>query len=246
MKRLFFVLACACGLAGGAFGAEVRDSVHLHGTLREGAVNGLLVDKAFYLVGYDSLLLIPQWVGYHLIKADLKKRVDRKDFPFYPELQAPQGRRALPSDYNGSGFDRGHNAPAADFVRSRPAMRASMSMVNITPQYPDCNRRVWMRLEKAVRDSVKKYGEGWIVTGSFWMSEDSVRLWPGVNAAVRGIGRGVAVPTHFWKVFLLKSKNGQAVYAFLVPNVSKVPGNWKRYKIPVARLEEISGMGFFK
>ena len=54
-------------------------------------------------------------------------------------------------DYRGSGYDRGHLAPAEDFEWSAEAMSDSFFMSNMSPQDPSFNRGIWKRLENRVR-----------------------------------------------------------------------------------------------
>lgn len=51
------------------------------------------------------------------------------------------------SDYRGSGYDRGHLAPAADMKWAPAAMSESFLMSNMSPQDPGFNRGIWKKLE---------------------------------------------------------------------------------------------------
>ena len=76
----------------------------------------------------------------------------------------PEQFRALLKDYRGSGFDRGHQAPAADFKHSQAAMDETFLLSNISPQVgKGMNRDYWARIETWVRtlaqdERAKRYG----------------------------------------------------------------------------------------
>jgi endonuclease G len=71
---------------------------------------------------------------------------------FRPDDRLPKDwPRVTPSDYTGSGFDRGHMSPNADRYGSREAADATFLMTNITPQTGDLNRGPWQKLEAYLR-----------------------------------------------------------------------------------------------
>jgi endonuclease G len=93
-------------------------------------------------------------VAWRITRADLGK-LDRED-SFRPDDRLPKaGPRVTPSDYTGSGFDRGHVCPNADRYASREAADATFLMTNMTPQTGDLNRGPWQKLEAYLRRSLR-------------------------------------------------------------------------------------------
>ena len=94
------------------------------------------------------------WVAYELTKEEVSGTVKRKD-AFRSDPTISTGSAVL-SDYKGSGYDRGHLAPAADMKWSKKVMSESFYMSNMSPQDPSFNRGIWKKLEEKVRDWLLK------------------------------------------------------------------------------------------
>src|SRR4030042_53848 len=85
-----------------------------------------------YVLAQDARLKIPVWVQYILKPENLTGNIERTD-DFRPDNSIPNGARSELSDYSGSGFDRGHMAPAGDMTRSTKVMSESFLLSNMVP-----------------------------------------------------------------------------------------------------------------
>ncbi|ELU17263.1 hypothetical protein CAPTEDRAFT_192841, partial [Capitella teleta] len=63
---------------------------------------------------YDQAKKIPSWVAEHLTAWNLKGGAERQKCNFRSDASLPEMFRSKNEDYRGSGWSRGHMAPAAD------------------------------------------------------------------------------------------------------------------------------------
>lgn len=108
----------------------------------------------------------PVYVAERLNNAilqDAKKH--QRTNKFYADARLPMAERAELDDYHGSGFDRGHMAPAGDMATDA-SMAQSFSLANMVPQYAINNRKAWAGIEKATRKYVMRAaGDVYVITG---------------------------------------------------------------------------------
>src|SRR5690606_31134956 len=124
----------------------------------------------------------------------------------FTDARLPSAERAQLEDYRGSGYDRGHMAPAADMPNAQ-AIAQSFSLANMVPQAPQNNRKTWVGIERATRQYVMRAkGDDHVFTGPVFL---------GNQVSTIGNGR-VMVPTHLFK--LVYDPNTNRAWAHWVEN----------------------------
>ncbi|XP_074900934.1 nuclease EXOG, mitochondrial isoform X2 [Buteo buteo] len=72
---------------------------------------------------------------------------------------------AVNEDYLGSGWSRGHMAPAGDNKFSTRAMAETFYLSNIVPQNYENNAGFWNRMEMYCRELTERFEDVWVVSG---------------------------------------------------------------------------------
>ncbi|KAI1246693.1 hypothetical protein MGN70_010572 [Eutypa lata] len=211
--------------------------------------------RSALISSFDRRLRNPQWVVEHITAASLAQRDgDRKHSVFAEDEAVPPKFRALLKDYFRSGYDRGHQVPAADARWSQAAMDDTFYLTNMCPQVGEgFNRDYWAHLEDFCRRLTVRYPSVRVVTGPLYLPkrDPADGKWY-VRYEVIGNPPNVAVPTHFYKViFAEDGKPGDAgegnvaIGAFVLPN-APIP-NAKPladFEVPVEAVERASGLEF--
>jgi endonuclease G len=191
----------------------------------------MLVTHQAYSLSYLESVEQALWVAYRLDYQMITGDAERKD-NFTPDPQVPTGSSDL-FDFKGSGYDRGHLAPAADMKLNQLVMDESFYLSNITPQLPSFNRYIWKDLEALVRSWVTPSEPLYVVTGPLFFDDP-----------IQTIGDNrVGIPTHFYKaVFDFTGSQTRAI-AFLLPH--DAAGDFDSYVLSVDELEQIVEVDFF-
>jgi endonuclease G len=157
-----------------------------------------------------------------LLDAKDEERTNR----FFPDARLPSGERAKLEDYKGSGYDRGHMAPAADMPTAQ-AMAQSFSLANVVPQARINNQRTWAEIEKSTRRYVMRAsGPVYVFTGPVFARQRPAQT----------IGDGVWVPTHLYK--LVFDASTRRAWAYWVEN-----SNEARVAPPISYQELVQRTG---
>lgn len=220
MRIFSFILVMAvlqCGLAQGFYGLLPEGENIIHHT--------------HYSLSYSEQHEQAEWVMYELTATEAQGAYSRTD-DFRPDPAVATGSAEL-NDYKGSGYDRGHLAPAGDMAFSVTSMTESFYLSNMSPQEPSFNRGGWRSLEGLCRAWALEDGELYIVTGP-------------VLSRTRGkIGvSGVSVPAYYYKIVFDIDEDGARSIAFLMPNTS-IRGDLQAYIVSVDSIEKLSGIDFF-
>jgi endonuclease G len=201
---------------------------------------------------YDRRTRNPSWVAEHITPESLAmKNADRKHSAFAEDTSIPAIFRAKLSDYFRSGYDRGHQVPAADAKWSQDAMDGTFMLSNMCPQVGEgFNRDYWAHFEDFGRKLTGRYPSVRIVTGPLYLPHrDPDGKWR-VNYEVIGTPPNVAVPTHFYKVIFAEDGSNSptskvALGAFVLPN-ARIPNDksLSDFEVPLEAVERASGLEF--
>lgn len=203
--------------------------------------NNYLLVNNYYALSYNRARAIPNWAAWRISKAELGDYPRPNPDPFRPDDRIPKGwTRVTPTDYAGSGFDKGHLCPSADRSGSTEGMTATFFMSNMTPQTPDLNRGPWQKFEAYLRTLVTRGSDVYIYAGVY-----------GEDGKVR---KKVTIPTNDWKVAIavpagspISSINdGARVIAVDMPNVKAIKNaDWQVYRTTVRQIEGRTGLNLF-
>jgi endonuclease G len=176
--------------------------------------------KAF-VAFYNPTYRQSELVVYSVTANRLKGKVSRSIASFQVDPLEKSSHHT--TDYTGSGFDRGHLAPAADMVWDETAMKECFYTTNIAPQYPGFNRGEWKSLEERVRKEA--------------IERDSLVIYVGVifeGAQKKGV---LWVPTSFYKVIYDPKEN--STISFIFPHVMKLE-NYGKYVSNLSQVEKVA------
>jgi endonuclease G len=200
---------------------------------------------------FDRRLRNPSWVAEHITPESLSQsNGDRKHSSFVEDGAVPEKFRGKLKDYFRSGYDRGHQVPAADAKWSQDAMNDTFYLTNMCPQVGEgFNRDYWAHFEDFCRRLTTRYPSVRIVTGPLYLPKrDSPDGKWRVSYEVIGNPPNIAVPTHFYKVIFAEDgtvAGPVAVGAFVLPNAA-IPNEkpLTDFEVPVEAVERASGLEF--
>ncbi|MBS4169120.1 DNA/RNA non-specific endonuclease [Parachlamydia sp. AcF125] len=205
----------------------------------------IMIKRPGYTLEYDGRTRNAQWVYECLTAESLKGKVSRDPFPFQEDPRIPKIFQNTLEDFKGSGFDRGHLAPAADHQANPDTLRDTFYLSNMSPQVAQFNRGYWAKMEKYVRDLTKSSKTVHVLTGPLFLPCVAENGKKYVHYQVIG-PNNVAVPTHFFKVIARETEAGSIqTEAYVLPNqqiAKEVPLN--QFKTSVQEVEKASGVLF--
>lgn len=213
--------------------------------------DNFLMEKPEFTLSYNRDRGTANWVSWHLDSTWVGslQRVDT----FRPDPAVPaEWYRVLHTDYQSSGFDRGHMVPNADRdpETSMPINQATFLMSNMIPQSPDNNQGPWADMENDLR-TLLPGNELYIVAGGAGTGGT------GSNGFAATIANGkVTVPASTWKCALVlpamlgddlaRVTGATRSICVVMPNVQGIRNNdWTTYLTSVDAVETLSGYDLF-
>lgn len=191
-----------------------------------------VIKHSGFTLAYNEQHETASWVAYKLTGLQTTRLDYERTDNYTPDPKVTTGT-ANDDDYKGSGYDRGHLAPAEDMAWSETTMTESFYYSNMAPQEPGFNRGVWRRLEELTRFWASYYDSVFIATG------------PVLTPGLRTIGaEEVSVPQYFYKVVLYyNNKNAKAI-GFVMQNKPSA-ATLKSFAVPVDSVEKLTGLDFY-
>jgi endonuclease G len=180
---------------------------------------------------YDPAERIPLWVAEQVKKSNFSGNAERDQLDFFQDTDIPVDALPRASDYAGSGFDKGHMAPAANFKSSQVEMNATFRFANAVPQTPESNRGVWKQLEDATRELAIRRGDLYVVTGPVFLQSPRVKL-----------KNRISIPDATYKIIVDPKR--QMMTGFVIPNNSSLGQNFRSYQVKVREIERLTGLNF--
>lgn len=182
-------------------------------------------------VNFNSSLHVPNYVVWELTADETNG-----ENPRYNKFMTDPDVDGCPDtwDYNYSGYDRGHMAPAGDMKWSHEAMRQTFYLTNICPQSKALNTGAWNRLESNCRKWAQRDSSLIIVCGP--VIGDKIDEYIGDSR--------VAVPKRFFKVILAPFACPIRGIGFIMPN-DRVEGGMQAVAVSIDSVEAVTGYDFF-
>lgn len=167
--------------------------------LKQHATDRALCYDAFAIL-HSGESKTPVFVAEKLTRESMAETPQKRSDHFFEDARLRASERATLDDYKGSGYDRGHMAPAGD-MRTAEAMAQSFSLANMVPQAPEHNRGTWA---KTVETPTRIYasratGDVYVITGPVFVP--NIAQSPSI-----GPGR-VHVPKFLFKLVYDQSRN---------------------------------------
>ena len=148
-----------------------------------------------------------------------------------------------PELYESNDLDRGHLVRRMDPGWGPDAEEANedtFHFTNCSPQHKNLNQKTWLNLEDYIGKNAKKYGmKVNVFTGPVFRSDDRV---------YRGKYK---IAAEYWKVAVMVKDDGNlSATAYiqtqknLIDNLEFAYGSYKTYQVPVATIEDLTGLDF--
>lgn len=145
--------------------------------------------------------------------------------------------------YQKNDLDRGHLVRLLDPCWGKDAKQAhqdTFHFTNSAPQHKNLNQKIWLELEDYVLKNANTHKlKVTVFTGPVFREDDMIYR------------KKYQIPAEFWKVVVLVKKDGKlSATAYLqtqknmIDNLEFAYGEYKTYQVPVAKIEQITGLNF--
>lgn len=195
-----------------------------------------------YSLLYDTDLKIAYWVAYPLCNWYINGSGKRTDAWDYDPQVSKSLQANLSSSYPAKNYDRGHQLPSGDRLRSNAINAQTFYYTNMTPQTDKkLNQAIWADLEDAVRGWSSATDTLYVVTGAMptTTTDQTIQYTTDIDS------KKIAIPKYYFKA-LARKVNGQfQTIAYKLDNRDYDDRNYNQGIMSVKELEEMTGFTFF-
>jgi DNA/RNA endonuclease G (NUC1) len=201
-----------------------------------------LIQRTIEAMDYNDNRGEPNWASWDLTASDsgTNSRIS-----YITDTNLPSNfYRVKSSDYDLSGYDRGHLCPAADRDDTPADVDLAFLMSNILPQASANNSGVWLQFENYCRSLATNNYELLITCGG-----------SGFGGARINTNGPVIIPDYVWKIVVVvplgagmatnRITETNRVIAIKVPNNDNVTNNWPTYVTSANEIQVDTGLTFF-
>ncbi len=223
----------------------MNDPFQIQPELRYGApVCDEILTGRHFTIGYSHYFRQAKWTleiinrNQHLLTE--AERMNN----FRADTRIPYRFRAGLDAYSGSGYDRGHLVASANQDIQEIQNSETFLLSNMSPQAPDFNRRIWRKLEEAIRDLNKRNEilETYVLTAPVFYFGVTIQT---IGDESDEYGIDVPIPHAFIKSVLAEDIRGRlSLWTFEMKNES-LPGRLSDYLVCTYDAEQIIGGRFW-
>lgn len=198
----------------------------------------------YFTIGYSWYFRQAKWT-LEIVNRNkyLLTETDRKDH-FRADVRIPKRFRAGLDAYVGSGYDRGHLVASKNNDVLEIQNSETFLLSNMSPQAPDFNRKIWRKLEKAIRklNDQPEVLETYVLTCPVFYFERKIETIGNPNDEY---GIDVPVPHAFIKSVLAEDDKGKLkLWTFEMEN-KELDGKLEDYLTNTYDAEQIVGGRFW-
>jgi DNA/RNA non-specific endonuclease len=223
--------------------------VELPGLSEEMKKDVSYMDNGSYVLDYTHFSIVmcrSRCLAYFTavnIDGNQAKNIKRSGDSWNFDPRIPEDAQYGDELYAKNDLDRGHLVRRLDPVWGDKAIQANndtFHFTNSSPQHKNLNQKIWLDLENYILKNAQNHNlKVSVFTGPVFRSDDMI---------YRGKFK---IPAEFWKVAVMIKDDGKmSATAYLqtqknmIENLEFAYGEYKTYQVPVARIEEITGLDF--
>lgn len=224
----------------------MNDPFQMQRELRYGApVCDQILTGRYFSIGYSWYFRQAKWALEIInpLSTFIDNEVSRQNH-FRSDIRVPERFRASLNAYKRSGYDRGHLVSSANHDEEKLQNSETFLLSNMSPQRAELNRKMWVKLEKAIRKLNDKESifETYVLTCPVFYF-DQVITTIGDDSDEYGIS--VPVPHAFIKSVLTEDYKGKLELRTFEMKNEELPGELENYLVKTYDAEQVVGGRFW-